>query len=190
MDWWTLAFAAVAAIAAALAAAWSWTDRPQHGWHIHGETEDDAPNQKPKMTFAVRAVGTAVAHNVEVRVAGVLHGASPETGVFQPQMGVGSEPIVVEVRLSEKPGARAYVEIIWTRLRPSREYGRRVEIASMGWEEWKWRWSSARLLPRPGGGPWTKRFVRTSGDWVPARRKPRAEIPIAARSSTRPSWRP
>jgi hypothetical protein len=179
MDWWTVVFAAVAAIAAILAAAWGWTDRPQLGWHIHKEARDGTPPRKPKMTFAVRAVGTAVAHNVEVRVAGALHCESRKTGMFQPQMGAGSEPIVVAVWLSGNPGSQAYVEIIWTRLRPYREKGQRVEVHSMNWEVWQWRWSSIRLCPRPGGGRWTKRLVRTSGNWVPARRKPRAEIPRA-----------
>jgi hypothetical protein len=179
VDWWTRVFAAVAAIAAIFAAAWAWTDRPQPGWHIHMEAKDGTPFRKPIMTFAVRAVGTAVAQNVEVRVAGALHCESRKTGVFQPQMGAGSEPFVVDVWLSGNPGSQAYVEIIWTRLRPYLEKGQRVEVHSMNWEVWQWRWSSIRICPRPGSGRWTKRLVRTSGNWVPARRKPRAEIPCA-----------
>lgn len=185
MDWWTLIFAAVAAIAAILAATWGWTDRPQHGWHIRREIEEGTPTRKPRVTFTVRAVGTAVVHNVEVRVAGALHCES-STGLFQPQMGTGSDPIIVAARLSGKPESQTHVEIIWTRLRPYREYAQRVEARSLKWETWRWRWSSIRLRARPNGGWWTTRLVRTSGAWVPDRRKPRVEIPLTGKPKESP----
>ena len=133
-----------------------------HGWHIYRETEDETPNQKPKMTFTVRAVGTAVVHSVQVRVAGARNFKPQSTSLFQPYMGAGSEPIVVAVRLwTTKPEpeseSEACVEIIWTRLRPYREYGRRVKARSMDWEER--RRGSIRLRPRPDGGWWTRRAL-------------------------------
>jgi hypothetical protein len=178
MDWWTLVFAAVAAGASALAVAWGWSDRPQYGWHIRREeTATVTPHRRQKLTFVVRAVGTAVVHNAEVRVAGAVH-AESQTNVFRGQMSVGSEPIVVDIWPARKPGSQTYVEIIWTRLRPYREYGLRVNAQSMKWEKWQWYWHTIRLARRPGGGWWTTRPARLDGDWVPDLLKPRAEIPL------------
>lgn len=179
VDWSTLVFAAVAAVAAVLAAAWGWSDRPQHGWYIHRETDHGTEFRKAKMTFTVRAVGTAVAHNVEVRVVGARYSTSVR--VSQPQMGVGSESIVIEVWLPEQPQPPAYIEIVWARLRPYQEYGQRVDARSMAWEQWRWHWRSICLRRRPGRSCWTTRLVRTSGGWRPDRGLPRASIPLTVK---------
>lgn len=186
MDWWTLVFAAIAAVASTVVARWGWVDRPQHGWNIRRthdpgvdeQTEAGATYKRPKMTFTVRAVGTAVVHNVEVRAPGSLRCApKSDSTMFQASMGVGSEPIVFDVWFSEKAESKVYIEIIWTRLRPYRAYGERVEVESLAWEEWRWHWGRVCLRRRPGGKWWTARPVRTSGGWVPMGGRARAEIP-------------
>ncbi|MEV3993618.1 hypothetical protein AB0J57_32450 [Streptomyces sp. NPDC049837] len=142
------------------------------------QTEKGATYKRLKMTFAVRAVGTAVVHNVEVRVPGTL-GVQPEpdSTMFQAYMGAGSEPIVFDVWLPDKTESKVYVEIFWTRLRPYRECGERVEVESLDWQEWRWNWRCVCLRRTPGGKWWTTRPVRTSGDWVPMGGRERAEIP-------------
>src|SRR5690606_34416354 len=136
------------------------------------------PRNRGQLTFTVRAVGTAVVHNVEVRAPGSLRCApKSDSTMFQASMGVGSEPIVFDVWFSEKAESKVYIEIIWTRLRPYRAYGERVEVESLAWEEWRWHWGRVCLRRRPGGKWWTARPVRTSGGWVPMGGRARAEIP-------------
>ncbi|MEV0535495.1 hypothetical protein [Kitasatospora sp. NPDC050463] len=195
MDWWTLAFAAVAAAAALAAARWGWLDRPQHGWNIRRTrepeldertegTEGSETYRKQKTTFAVRAVGTAVAHNVEVRVAGALtYKSKAGSRMYQPSMGAGSRPIVFDVWLSDTTDSKLYIEILWTQLRPYRQLGERIEAESLAWEKWRWNWNCICLRRRSGGGWWTARPVRTSGRWVPTRRRARAEIPVTTEAS-------
>ncbi|WP_434593594.1 hypothetical protein [Streptomyces sp. A5-4] len=173
--------AVIAAVASTAVARWGWIDRPQHGWNVRrtADSHEDVPKseagkttyKRPRTTFTVRAVGTAVVHNVEVRV----HGAPVGSGrLYQATMSAGSEPIVFDAYLPKSEDSKVYIEIVWTRLRPYRAFGQRFEARSLEWQNWQWNWTSIRFKVN---GKWTAFPARTTGDWVSRNTRPRVEIP-------------
>ena len=201
MDLTTLIASIAAAIAAIIVARWEWFDRPQHGWNVRMEREYFSESttaegatvyRRPRATFSVQAVGTAVVHNVKVRTPGVLYVTRPgsdETpgraeerrSLYQATMSAGSKPIEFDIFFRDT--GKTYVEITWTRLRPYQRLGERVDARALAegenptWEHWRWDWLSLRPGFQAGGRWWMVWPVRTKGRWVAARQHVDRGIP-------------
>ncbi|GAA2118417.1 hypothetical protein [Streptomyces synnematoformans] len=190
MNWWTLIFAAVAAVASAAVARWEWFDRPQHAWWIRRNRERIDVVQQPgkatfravdfndrhRATFLVHAIGTAIVHNVSIDVVGGKVLGSPELerigGMTQ-----GSEPFEFDVLVPPTSEGDAWVEIRWLLPRPLRVFGQRIHVRTGELQRWRWQWRSLRLRKRRSEPWWMMRPVRTTGVWVKHDQSPLARIP-------------
>ncbi|WP_137991254.1 hypothetical protein [Streptomyces vilmorinianum] len=125
----TLIFSIVAALGAASVAYWAWVDRPRYAWGVRYEWRRDPKTER----VVVRALGTAVARSVEVRVPDQLPQRSS-------QMSAHDEPITIDFRRPES--GEIYAEIYWTTAHPlrRRELGERVNLRSLKRERWRWKW--------------------------------------------------
>lgn len=175
--------AIIAAVAATLAARWGWVDRPSYLWHFRIQDKDGVRKQNVIVSF----LGTAVAYNVKVRAIGYLH-PSEKTGQHRSEMRRDLEPIEIATYRSKKEEDRnseTYIEVAWTTSRPRRRYGERINTCTTSLEVWRWSWRRLAIqrvpeaLPRkrPYLYPWEYRVIRTSGRWVPVKRRPLHELP-------------
>lgn len=170
----TLIFAAVAAVAAVFAARWEWLDRPQHAWRYRRRYQN--LDQTGRVSIQVLVEGTALFHNVLAGTYGP--GVTASDGWKRENAMVrGSDPIELSATILPPEKGDAWVEVRWITFRPSRQYGERVNLHTNEFQEWKWRWPSLRVRPRPGEPWWKAMPHRTSGGWKAVRKSPRAEIP-------------
>lgn len=196
VDWSTLAFAGIAALAATPVAAWAWTDRPQYGWTFRTgwPSTQEVPikggvairpndrTQPEKVKVELHAIGTATVIDIRLRFDGcqplsrgdVLHAG---------RMDNGSPPLSTVVLLPAAGAGPAWVEVTWRRQRPRVKRGERMELRTGAHQKWRWRWKSLRPR-RVTGRRWRFRLVRTSGKWVPAGGPPIPEIPEPSPSTT------
>jgi len=108
MDQWLLLPTAVAALGG-VTGVWlvvlAWIDRPQDGWNIHTERDrfrqvyrDDGsqdvvpvdPDEGQKVTLAIKPVGTARMHSVEIGFTGC--GVLNASETYMPEWMPGSDP--------------------------------------------------------------------------------------------------
>jgi hypothetical protein len=190
VDWWALAFAIAATVAAVVAAMWGWVDRPQQTWWYSTVRE---PEWKPRdggggevrrlperhevhaVKVTIRATGAAML-NASLYVDGcTVIGKLEERTPFVGELAPGTDPLRVEVLLPASPEP-AYVGLVWIRRRPLAHFGARLNLRtdSPAQEVWRWDWRSLRI--RSAGG--RVRVVRTTGRWVPHVRALFADIPL------------
>lgn len=185
MDGWTLFLAAVAAVSGVALLAWEWIDRPRLSWAIRERrplaTHDGSPARLAKVALEIFADGSGVAHGVHVAAVGCS--AEPPGALDQwdddlsaMQMTSSSPPIHVMVSLPDDDGPVA-LEIHWTKMRPHRAMGFRVDLAGYQTFNWRWHWTSLRWRER--------RLVRLRGRWVPSKSHLRHSIPKTDRASLR-----
>lgn len=190
MELLTLAFSLLAALSASIAAGWMWLDRPHRSWRItvsrdllkttkNGNVEKLGIGSKEDShvaTITLCATGTAILHDVDVRVCGAdFTHIDVESSVDR--MVPGGEPIRVDVDIPEASNGEAYLEVIWRRNRPRRMDGERMNLRSLSWSDWRWKWSSLRWVRQPGQPLHKGRWSRTKGLWVERYRPPRVPIP-------------